>query len=146
MSQRQIFGSMRFKNGGILPEASQLQRELAKHATPMKIIDMKAGGDIDTEVFSAIEACDTFLVFGTSGYGEDTGNQSSTFYESKYAHGKNKRIILIRMIPYDAEYEHLQGRVMFGMNKLTLTWLEGEPMPATIVTDILKALDVWAEL
>ncbi len=38
--KRQLFGSMRFKNGGILPEAKVLQAELAKHDAPMHIIDM----------------------------------------------------------------------------------------------------------
>ncbi len=139
--RRQIFASMRFKGGGILPEAKLLQAALAKHNVPMRIIDMAAGVDIDTNVFSGIEACDTFLVFGTAGYGEDTGNQSSTFYESKYAHGMKKRIVLIRMIPFEKDFVHLQGRVIFGMNKLCLSWMEGEPMPANIVADILKAID-----
>lgn len=139
--KRQIFASMRFKGGGVLPEAKKLQAELAQHNVPMQIIDMTAGGDIDTRVFSGIEACDTFVVFGTAGYGEDTGNQASTFYESKYAHAKKKRIILIRMIPFDQDFVHLQGRVIFGMNKLCLAWMEGAPMPVNIVADILKAID-----
>ena len=66
---------------------------------------------------------------------------TSTFYESKYAHGKHKRIILIRMIPFGQEFEQLQGRVMFGMNKLCLHWPGGEPMPGTMVADILKAIE-----
>jgi hypothetical protein len=131
---------MRFKNGGILPEALALRAELAKHGAHLMIIDMSAGGDIDTNVFAAIEACDTFVVFGTAGYGEDTGNQASTFYESKYAHGKQKRTILIRMIPFDQDFDHLQGRVVFGMNKLCLGWMEGKQMPPNIVADILKAI------
>ena len=130
---RQLFGSMRFKNGGILPEARLLQAELARHAAVMHIID--------TSVFTSIENCDTFLVVGTAAYGEDTGNQASTFYESKYAHGKQKRIILIRMIPFGQEFEQLQGRVMFGMNKLCLHWPGGEPMPLTMVGDVLKAIN-----
>jgi hypothetical protein len=138
---RQIFASMRFTGGQVLSEAKQLRAELAKRGLVMRIIDMSAGGDIDTSVFSGIEACDTFLVFGTAGYGEDTGNQSSTFYESKYAHSKKKRIILIRMIPFEQEFNHLQGRVLFGMNKLCLHWMEGEPMPDNIADDILKAVN-----
>ena len=138
--KRLLFGSMRFKNGGILPEALALRAELAKHGAHLMIIDMSAGGDIDTNVFAAIEACDTFVVFGTAGYGEDTGNQASTFYESKYAHGKQKRTILIRMIPFDQDFDHLQGRVVFGMNKLCLGWMEGKQMPPNIVADILKAI------
>ena len=140
-SKRQLFGSMRFKNGGILPEAKQLRAELAKHDAPMQIVDMSAGGDIDTSVFSGIEACDTFVVFGTAGYGQDTGNPASTFYESKFAQTNGKRIILIRMIPFEEKFEHLQARQMFGVNKLCLAWIEGEPMPPTIVADIIKAIE-----
>ena len=49
-----------------------LQAELAKHDAFMRIIDMTASGDIDTKVFSNIEKCDTFVVFGTHHYGKDT--------------------------------------------------------------------------
>jgi hypothetical protein len=81
------------------------------------------------------------LVFGTAHYGEDTGNQASTFYESKYAINRKKRIILLRMIPFDQDFEQLQARVMFGMNKLSLSWTVGQPMPATLVDDIIKAIE-----
>eukprot|EP01047_Picozoa_sp_COSAG01_P024000 COSAG01_NODE_1467_length_10217_cov_33.824570_16_plen_211_part_00 len=134
-----IFGSMRFPPP---PEAIQLQQALRQEGVDLMIIDMKAGNDIDTEVFTSIEEAETFLVFGTSRYGEDTGNQASTFYESKYAHKANKRIILLRMIPFEKEFEQLQARVMFGMNKLELAWLPGEDMPTTLVHDILGAIDL----
>lgn len=113
---------------------------LAEQNANMMIIDMGAGGDIDTNVFSGIEKCDTFLVFGTSGYGADTGNQASTFYEYKHAFAPKKRIVLIRMIPFGQNFEELQGRVTFNANKLILTWIEGEPMPPSLVADILKAI------
>ena len=137
---RQLFGSMRFGPKGILPEAKELQLALAEQNANMMIIDMAAGGDIDTNVFSGIEKCDTFLVFGTSGYGEDTGNQASTFYEYKHAFALKKRIVLIRMIPFGQNFEELQGRVIFNANKLILTWIEGEPMPPSLVADIHKAI------
>lgn len=111
---------------------------LAEQNANMMIIDMGAGGDIDTNVFSGIEKCDTFLVFGTSGYGADTGNQASTFYEYKHAFALKKRIVLIRMIPFGQNFEELQGRVTFNANKLILTWIEGEPMPPSLVADILR--------
>jgi hypothetical protein len=69
------------------------------------------------------------------------GNPASTFYESKFAQSNGKRIILIRMIPFEQKFEHLQARQMFGVNKLCLTWIEGEPMPPTIVAEILKAIE-----
>ena len=33
------------------------------------------GGDIDESVIAGIEYCDTFVVFGSKKYGENTGNQ-----------------------------------------------------------------------
>jgi len=36
------------------------------------------------------------------------------------------------MIPWGAQFEHLQGRIIFGMNELVLTWVEEEPMPETL--------------
>ena len=41
-------------------------------------------------------------------------------------------MILLRMIPWGAQFEHLQGRIIFGMNELVLTWVEEEPMPETL--------------
>ena len=44
----------------------------------------------------SIEHCDTFVVFGSAKYGENTGNSASTYFESKFAKHNNKRIILVR--------------------------------------------------
>ena len=95
LSSVQIFSSMRFGDGhGVVPMAEALQTALeARGVKKNHIINMQAGGDIDAEVFSKIEASDIFLVFGSAKYGEDTGNQASTFYESKYAHQHKKKIV-----------------------------------------------------
>ena len=103
---------------------------------------MKAGQDISTEVFEWIEWADTFLVFGTANYGEDTGNPASSCMEAKYAQNERKRIILLRMIPWNAKHDHLQARVLFGMNSLTLEWQPGARMPITLVEDIVRALEL----
>ena len=95
LSLVQIFSSMRFGDThGVVPMAEALQTALeARGIQKNHIINMKAGGDIDAEVFSKIEASEIFLVFGSARYGEDTGNQASTFYESKYAHQHKKKIV-----------------------------------------------------
>ena len=98
--------------------------------------------DITDEVFEWIEYADTFLVFGTRDYGEDTGNPASSCAESKYAQNQKKRIILIRMIPWEEDFQHLQARVLFGQNKLTLEWQLGTPMPPFLCQQIIDALDV----
>ena len=54
------------------------------------------GGDIEATVIDGIEHCETFIVFGSQSYGEDTGNTARTYYESKFALDRKKRIILIR--------------------------------------------------
>ena len=135
-----MFASMRYRNGRVLKEATLLKRELEQQGFKLYIIDMRSGEDIDAKVFSAIEHCDTFLVFGTHDYGEDTGNSASTYEESKYAKNKGKRIILLRMIPRDKEFTYLQARVIFGKNRMDSTWIEGQPMPTGMVGAILKAI------
>ena len=47
-------------------------------------------------MIDGIEHCETFIVFGSQSYGEDTGNSACTYYESKFALDRKKRIILIR--------------------------------------------------
>ena len=62
----------------VVSMAEQLRKALRARGADGKLINMTAGGDIDTEVFEWIEHCDTFIVFGSSKYGEDTGNQACT--------------------------------------------------------------------
>ena len=73
-SMHTIFASMRFVNGAPLPEALKLREELEKQNVFLKIVELKAGADINQEVFESIEQAGAFLVFGTSTYGEKTAN------------------------------------------------------------------------
>ena len=141
-----IFASMRFRNGRVLREATFLQRELQNRGYKLCIIDMRSGEDIDEKVFSTIEHCDTFLVFGTHDYGENTGNSASTYEESKNAmNTPGKKIIPLRMIPFNQEFKHLQARVIFRKNLMFSTWIEGQPMPTNVVDDILNAITTTSE-
>eukprot|EP01047_Picozoa_sp_COSAG01_P000879 COSAG01_NODE_17_length_39991_cov_30.596160_38_plen_128_part_00 len=106
---------------------------------------MNAGGDISQEVFAGIERASTFLVFGTKHYGEDTGNPASSYEEAKYAQNEQKHIILLRMIGWEEEFDHLTARVLFGKNKLEMQWLPGEPMPTTLVRDIVTSIENTVE-
>jgi hypothetical protein len=139
-SKLSAFASLRFD--GIVPlEAAKLAAGMAKRGASLEIINMVGGGDIDAAVINGIEHCDTFIVFGSMKYGEDTGNAACTYYESKYAQDQKKRIILIRMIPFEEQFEFPQARFMFGLNKLVIPWMLGTPMPANLVDQILEAMD-----
>ena len=71
-----------------------------KEPGPERCVGHKLGGDdIEAKMIGGIEHCDTFVVFGSKSYGEDTGNSASTYYESKFALDRKKRIILIRQQP-----------------------------------------------
>ena len=130
-----IFGSMRFGDEhGVVPMATELGLALEARGAKLSIINMMGGGDIDQAVIDGIEACDSFLVFGSMAYGEITGNSASTYYESKYAQDQKKRIILIRMIPFEDQFQFPQARFMFGLNKLVIPWMLGEPMPCLLYT------------
>eukprot|EP01044_Picomonas_judraskeda_P006679 COSAG03_NODE_677_length_6352_cov_24.786982_5_plen_113_part_00 len=73
------FFSLRFgPEHGVVPMANQLRDSLAARGGRARIINMSAGGDIDSEVFKGIEECGVFVVFGSAKYGEDTGNQACT--------------------------------------------------------------------
>ena len=119
-------------------------------------------------MIDGIEHCDTFIIFGSKAYGEDTGNSACTYYESKFALDRKKRIILIRaseswhsctcplcfsadaarwagMIPFDEEFEHLQARMLFGMNKFQILWELGTPMPADLPDRIVEAMELGGQ-
>ena len=81
------------------------------------------------------------MVFGTSNYGEKTPNPACTYFESEYARNAGKKMILLRMIPWEQPFDHLQARVMFGMNSLVLSWMEEMPMPEDLVDNIVAALE-----
>ena len=134
-----IFGSMRFP---VPLEARMLFAALQAAGVYLKIVDMRAGEDIDKEIYEWIEHCHAFLAFGTKNYGEDTGNSACTYNEVKFAQAKKKHIILLRMIPWEAEFEELQARVLFNRNMLTLEWQQGQPMPTSLVGEILKAMEL----
>ena len=134
-----IFGSMRFP---VPLEARMLFAALQAAGVHLKVVDMKAGQDIDKEVYEWIEHCHAFLAFGTKNYGEDTGNSACTYNEVKFAQAKKKNIILLRMIPWEEEFEELQARVLFNRNMLTLEWQQGQAMPPSLVGEILKAMDL----
>ena len=79
--ERCVFFSLRFgKEHGVQPMAEELQAALGKRGVVGKIVNMAGGGDIDAAVIDGIESCDTFLVFGSAKYGEDTGNPACTYY------------------------------------------------------------------
>ena len=44
------------------------------------------------------------------------------------------------MIPFDQEFEHLQARMLFGMNKFQILWELGTPMPADLPDRIAEAM------
>jgi hypothetical protein len=106
-------------------------------------------GNIKNEVFKEIEYSGTFIAFGSKNYGEDTGNSASTYKESQYVEnlkGKSKkRIIRIRMIPFDEDFAHLQGRTFFGMNDMVLNWELGTPMPPDLPVQIMEGMGLPAE-
>jgi hypothetical protein len=134
---RTIFGSMRFPAP---PEAMMLQAALAENSVDLQILDLSGGADITKQVFEGIRAADAFMVFGTKHYGEDTGNPACTYHELKYAQHKGKVVIPLRMIPWGEEFDHICADVLFGANMLTLSWQCGQPMPAMIVPEVIRAL------
>lgn len=136
-----IFASMRFVDGKPLPQAIQLREELKRRGVHLKILELLPGASICEEVFTSIEQAEAFMVFGTINYGEKTDNPACTFYECQYALDRQKKIILLRMTPWEKDFEHVQARRMFGMNELALSWMDGAPMTTELVNSIVEALE-----
>ena len=45
------------------------------------------------------------------------------------------------MIPFEQQFDELQGRVIFGANKLVLPWMVGQPMPTDLTAQIVRAIE-----
>eukprot|EP01043_Picozoa_sp_COSAG02_P069170 COSAG02_NODE_11750_length_1662_cov_1.015355_1_plen_460_part_10 len=141
---RSAFASLRFD--GVVPkQAQKLQAALeADYGVSLEIINMVGGGDIDAAVQSGIKHCDTFVIFGSAKYGENTGNMACTYYESKFAWNQGKRIVLIRMIPFGEQFQFEQAQFMFGLNLLEIPWMLDDDMPADLPAEIAKAMELPA--
>ena len=67
------------------------------------------------------------------------------YNEIKHAQASNKPIFLIRMIPWESQFDHLQARVLFGQNRMATLWLQGMPMLESVVEtierDFRRAID-----
>ena len=101
---------------------------------------MRAGDDISHAVFTGIREADAFVVFGTAGYGEKTANPACTYFEAEFAQNKKKQMILLRMIPWEEDYQHIKADQLFNLNMLTLTWLSGTPMPEGLEVKVADAV------
>ena len=90
--------------------------------------------------------CDAFIALATRGYGESAGDPAATgkqltFWETAMMKkGTANALLPVRMIPWGEEYLHVSATVLFNSNELVLTWVKGDPMPATLVRDTLQAL------
>ena len=49
------------------------------------------------------------------------------------------------MIPFGADFEHLQARMLFGMNKFQILWELGTPMPAELPDRIVEAMELGGQ-
>ena len=70
--------------------------------------------------------------------------RSLQYFQNQCQKARPKKTILLRMIRWEDGFNELSARVLFGRNELTLSWALGEPMPAGLVDDIMKALDTSA--
>ena len=50
------------------------------------------------------------------------------------------------MIPFGAEFEFIQARIIFGANKLEVPWMVGEPMPPDLPDKIIEAIQPAATI
>ena len=82
------------------------------------------------------------LVFGCKRYGQDTGNPACTYNELQYAQSTGKKIIMIRMIPAEEDFDHVAARELFNMNKERecFEWLPETPMPLELPERIAQAM------
>ena len=62
--------------------------------------------------------------------------------EAKFARDRKKRIVLLRMIPFEDDFQTEMARFMFGLNMLELPWLLGTPMPANLPDKIVSAMQL----
>eukprot|EP00614_Pseudopedinella_elastica_P010495 CAMPEP_0172609846 /NCGR_PEP_ID=MMETSP1068-20121228/29753_1 /TAXON_ID=35684 /ORGANISM="Pseudopedinella elastica, Strain CCMP716" /LENGTH=240 /DNA_ID=CAMNT_0013413449 /DNA_START=957 /DNA_END=1679 /DNA_ORIENTATION=+ len=153
-SELQVFASMRFRaDGPNRPggEVGALASALSRYGVTLRVVDSTpVGTSITMEVFRVMEGCHAFVAFGTKDYGEETMNPAATDKEVAFWQGVVQRahspatrpLVLIRMLPFDEEFDHLPARLLFGTNALALgPWTPGSPMPNELLPAVLKAID-----
>ena len=113
----QVFASMRFSAHGPEAEAKLLRGKLASQGVHLHIISLLAGESITRSVFDTMATCDAFVALATIDYGQSTGNPAATdrelaFWQTAMMRRPGKSLLPVRMIPWEAEFDHLQARVM----------------------------------
>jgi ABC-type branched-subunit amino acid transport system substrate-binding protein/ABC-type proline/glycine betaine transport system substrate-binding protein len=131
------FASLRF-DGVQEEKAAALKEAMEQRGKTLEIMNIDAGDCIFRCVFETIKYCDTFIVFGSARYGQNTGNPACTYCEYHFAHNNRKRIIAIRLIPQSEQFEELQAQVIFSMNSLFLDWNNGVD---SVADDIVRAME-----
>ena len=59
---------------------------------------------------------------------------------TKVCSGQEKKILLLRMIPPEEEFNEMAADVLFNQNMLTLEWISGTSMPKMLADRIAEAV------
>ena len=82
--------------------------------------------NINTEVFTVMDASDALMALGTKDYGEDTGSAANTVKEVSYwetnCEKKKGKLLPVRLIGYEDEFAHVCARRLFTKDALQIVW------------------------
>ena len=135
-----------------LAAVQSLKRALRPYGLVLKIIENPL--EIDEAVFRALRSSDYFISSGTKEYGKDSGNPASSaeevqYWSGSYAKRGKMRPILVRMIPFSAEFKHSAADRLFNVDgNLQVLWLPkgNDPCPNEILRHILDLTETRGHL
>jgi hypothetical protein len=129
-----VFISFRF--GEAHAEALALKAALEANGHRVFLSDVSPGGDLQTAISHALSRCKLAVILATRTYGARTNGLFDTSNEMNFIIGRRKAYYLVRMIPFEEEWEEPATTMAFPPSIMFKLWLPGTPMADGTVEEI----------
>jgi len=129
-----VFISFRF--GEAHAEALALKAALEVNGHRVFLSDVSPGGDLQTAISHALSRCKLAVILATRTYGARTNGLFDTSNEMNFIIGRRKAYYLVRMIPFEEEWEEPATTMAFPPSIMFKLWLPGTPMADGTVEEI----------
>ena len=136
-----VFISLRW--GESKREAMELQRLLQSRGLRVfgPLDEHLPGDNIVDKTVAAFEGSRLVIMMASRTYGREGSTWYTTFAEMTYTIALRKPFFLIRMIPWETEFEEASTQLTLTNDIMAVVWLPGTPMPAQLVEQVLEKLD-----
>ena len=132
-----VFISFRF--GEAHAQALALKAALEAMGYVVFLSDVKAGGNLQRVIGRALLDARLCIILATKTYGKETNGLFDTGAEMNFIIGKKKPYYLVRMIPFDEEFEEVSTSMAFPPTIMFKMWIPEPRDPDDTIEAAVKA-------